>query len=224
MMVAPMRLLLAIVALVATSPAQAATYWVHSPAQFQSAVAATQSRGGRIVLLPGRYAAPLVVSGNGPLRIIGRPGAIVRDLSAVQSAEGLRGPAAHQPPRGRRTPRGQRIAQRQAPSPQGLGPRNTLLRPRGDTRLELGLRSAQPVLTLRRPFSELGQLPVVARGGPARDGRAQLVPRLPRLRLRSRPGRLVPDHPVESLRAGASLPGGPDQLAAAALEPGQLRL
>ena len=80
MMVAPMRLLLAIVALVATSPAQAATYWVRSPAEFQSAVTATQSRGGRIVLLPGRYAEPLVVSGNGPLRIIGRPGAIVRDL------------------------------------------------------------------------------------------------------------------------------------------------
>jgi len=75
-----MRLFLATLALVTSSPAAAATYWVHSPAEFQSAVAATQSTGGRIVLLPGRYAAPLVVSGNGPSQIIGRPGAIVQEL------------------------------------------------------------------------------------------------------------------------------------------------
>src|SRR5262249_31054867 len=78
-----MRLLLATLALVAASPATAtaATDWVHSAAQFQSAVSATRSHGGgRIVILPGRYGEPLVVSGRGPSRIIGRPGAVVREL------------------------------------------------------------------------------------------------------------------------------------------------
>ena len=76
-----MRLLIAVtIALAVASPAAAATYWVHGPEEFRNAVAATRSTGGRIVLLPGRYAEPLVVSGGGPSRIIGRPGAIVQEL------------------------------------------------------------------------------------------------------------------------------------------------
>jgi hypothetical protein len=76
-----MRLFLVAIALIAASPAAAATtYWVRSPAEFQGAVIATHSTGGRIVLLPGRYAEPLVVYGRGPSRIIGRPGAIVQEL------------------------------------------------------------------------------------------------------------------------------------------------
>jgi hypothetical protein len=75
-----MRLLLATIALVAVPPAGATTYWVRSPTDFQNAVTATHSTGGRIVLLPGRYSDPLVVSGRGPSRIIGRPGVTVREL------------------------------------------------------------------------------------------------------------------------------------------------
>jgi hypothetical protein len=75
-----MRVLLATIALVVASPAAAATYWVHSPAQFQKAVRATRAHGGRIILLPGRYVRPLVVSGSGPSQIIGRRGAVVQEL------------------------------------------------------------------------------------------------------------------------------------------------
>ena len=77
-----MRLVIAAIALVAVAPASSAptTYWVHSAAEFRSAVTATQSTGGKIVLLPGRYAEPLVVPGRGPSQIIGRPGAIVQEL------------------------------------------------------------------------------------------------------------------------------------------------
>jgi hypothetical protein len=74
-----MHALLAVVALV-VSPAPPTTYWVHSPTEFRDAVVATKSTGGNIVLFPGRYAEPLVVSGRGPNRIIGRPGAIVQTL------------------------------------------------------------------------------------------------------------------------------------------------
>src|SRR5689334_17324012 len=75
-----MRLLCATIALVAVSPATAATYWVHSAAQFQKAVRATRAHGGRIILRAGRYARPLIVSGSGPSQIIGRPGAVVQEL------------------------------------------------------------------------------------------------------------------------------------------------
>lgn len=60
----------------------AATIPVHSPAEFQSAVEQLRPHGGTIVLLAGRYADPLLVSGGfgGRLRIIGRLGARVQSL------------------------------------------------------------------------------------------------------------------------------------------------
>ena len=52
----------------------AASIPVHTPAQFQAAVEQLRPHGGTIVLLAGRYADPLVVSGafGGRLRILGR--------------------------------------------------------------------------------------------------------------------------------------------------------
>jgi hypothetical protein len=60
----------------------AATIPVHTPAQFQAAVSTLRPSGGTIVLLPGRYSDPLVVSGGfgGRLTIVGRPGARVQRL------------------------------------------------------------------------------------------------------------------------------------------------
>jgi hypothetical protein len=78
-----MRLLIATIALVAAAPASPAaptTYMVHNSHEFQSAVAATQASGGRIVLGPGRYAGPLVVSGTGTSQIVGTPGVVVQEL------------------------------------------------------------------------------------------------------------------------------------------------
>lgn len=77
-----MHVFLAAIAL-AAAPSPPPTYWVHTPAEFTDAVTAVRSTGGNIVLFPGRYAEPLVVSGplTGFVRIIGRPGAIVQTLT-----------------------------------------------------------------------------------------------------------------------------------------------
>jgi hypothetical protein len=76
-----MRTLIATIALLAT-PSPPVTYWVHSPAEFRDAVTAARPTGGNIVLFPGRYSEPLVLSGRlrSFVRIIGKPGAVVQRL------------------------------------------------------------------------------------------------------------------------------------------------
>ena len=209
-MMAPMRLLLAIVALVATSPAQAATYWVHNAAEFQNAVAATQSRGGRIVLLPGRYAEPLVVSGNGPLRIIGRPGAIVRDLLLYRARRVSVGPLRIGPLAG--ATHFSRSANRSTSSSitSESPPKEHASPPMWRYPTRAGYCFSTASSHIAATVLRVGQLPVVARGGPARDGRAQLVPRLSRLRLVH--GQVASHLTIRSSRFERALPCRADRI------------
>jgi hypothetical protein len=67
--------------------ASAATIAVRDEAQFQAAVSAFRDTGGRILLLPHGYRAPLVVGprSSALLRIVGTRGARVQDLSLVDA-------------------------------------------------------------------------------------------------------------------------------------------
>jgi hypothetical protein len=72
---------------VLAASASAATIAVRDEAQFQAAVSAFRDSGGRILLLPHLYRAPLVVGPRSPalLRIVGTRGARVQDLSLVNA-------------------------------------------------------------------------------------------------------------------------------------------
>src|SRR3954451_17537570 len=66
---------------------------VHTPAQFQAAVEQLRPHGKTIVMLPSRYASPLVVSGafGGRLRILGRA-ARAQTLTLQSTRHGTVGP------------------------------------------------------------------------------------------------------------------------------------
>ena len=182
--------LLAAAALAHASPAYAGGRFVGSVRAFQQAVQDFRMTGGRIVLLPGDYRRPMVVGprSDSQLEIVGSPGARVQTLSIVESqAVTVRGLVVR---------------------PLGANAIVTVERSRqivfrGDaftakhTEFKVGLRLdySSGVLIRNSTFSHCGDRTpkwstcLLPRWAARRAGRAQLVPRLPRVRLHRRPDR-----------------------------------
>ncbi len=176
-------------------------------------------------MLAGRYADPLVVSGafGGRLRILGRA-ARVQNLRLESTRYVTVGPLKVTPLTGDALLQVSGLAEHPPAGPDRDRSRHPLVGRRRHPRLELGDRPAERVHALRRPLAELGELPEGAAGVEPRARRPRLVPRLPRLRLPPRPHRLVPDRPLEPVRAHPALQPRGHRPAASPSEPGALRV
>ena len=128
-----------------------------------------------------------------PLDIVGAPGARVQSLRIDPLAGGHRARARSCRPLGGNAlvlaQRSRRIVFRG----DTFTAKRTELQGRrcGSTTRAASLVRNSTLLALRRPHAEMVDVPAPAVGG-ARHGRAELVPRLPRLRLHRRPGGAEP--------------------------------